>query len=422
MKKSLRFGIYPFYSEQCQAEVCDLIGRGGTLSRYRANPKFGLGPEKGSQAWHLEREIERKFKVRHAVVCNSGTAALHMALSALDLKGGEVVTSPYTFSATAAAILHAGGVPRFADVNPYTFCITKETVKCALTKETRAILPVHLFGLCIDIEQFRGFGVPVVEDACQAVGAKVGEHASGTQGVAGIYSFNGGKNLPAGEGGALVTNNGKIAEKARLMMNHAENFGTDWVGYNFRMTELEALVARHGLRALDQRNAQRAKLANTLTRLLWECPVDVGVVYERPHATRHVYYVYPFCMFPDDQLRRQTFIRRAERLGLKGWISGGYIRPILTDYPAFRKYVKQDCPVARELSEKTLCLLSCVRPPSTDSDIEFVADVLRRSLCESSRSSKPAWTPSGYRARCSWTSTACRPSSTSGGDCSSARK
>src|SRR5687767_14101648 len=140
--------MWPNYSPTCRKAVNELLKKGGSLSAYRANPLFPTwtGPLEGSYAYRLEREIEKRFKVKHAVAVNSGTAALHAGLAGLDLRGGEVVTSPYTFSATVSAILLAGGVPRFADVDPYTFCITKETVKRVLTRRTKAILPVSLFG------------------------------------------------------------------------------------------------------------------------------------------------------------------------------------------------------------------------------------------------------------------------------------
>ena len=121
--------MWPSYSKECRRAVDDLLRKGGSLSAYRANPLFPTwtGPSKDSYAWRLEREIERKFGVRHAVAVNSGTAALHAALASLNLKDGqEVVVSPYTFSATASAILLSGGTPVFADVDPYTFCISKK--------------------------------------------------------------------------------------------------------------------------------------------------------------------------------------------------------------------------------------------------------------------------------------------------------
>src|SRR5688572_19349339 len=122
--------MWPQYSKACRSAVDDLLKAGGSLSAYRANPLFPswTGPSKGSWADRFEREIERRFRVKHCVMVNSGTAALHAALASLRLKAGdEVITTPYSFSATVAAIVLAGGVPVFADVDPFSFTITKET-------------------------------------------------------------------------------------------------------------------------------------------------------------------------------------------------------------------------------------------------------------------------------------------------------
>lgn len=371
---------WPFFSPACRKEV-DAILRGGRLTAYRANAKVGVGPVKDSQAWRLEREIEKKFGVRHAVATNSGTAALHAALSALDLRGREVITSPFTFSATASAITMAGGVPRFVDVGPASFCITKETVSHAITKKTAAILPVHLFGYFQDLGPLQSLGLPIIEDACQAVGASRGvdgggsvhrrQAYSGTVGLAGAYSFNGSKNLPAGEGGCLVTNSDKIAEKARLLVNHGENFGGATIGHNYRMHEIVACLARHGLRELEERNQRRVDLA-------WEVQQqicarrDINPPFFAPRE--HVYYVYPFTVAKS----RPRFISRCSKRGLT--VGAGYINPILSEYPAFRRFKTAPLPVAEELSKRTLCILSTLTPEKPLSYARKVAGIIREAL------------------------------------------
>jgi len=369
-KASPRFGTWPYYSGECQEAVTSLLLQGGSLSAYRANPQVGVEPRKDSYAWKLEREVERRFRVKHAVAVNSGTAALHAGLASLDLRGGEVITSPYTFSATASAIVLAGGTPVFADVDPYTFCITPETVKPYVTKRTKAILPVHLFGGLADVHGLRAFGVPVIEDACQAVGASRQGVYSGAFGLAGAYSFNGGKNVPAGECGVLVTNDPKVAQRARLLMNHAENFGADWVGLNYRPNELTACVAYHGLLELKERNQQRITLARHLYSR-----TPIGHPVHRWYGD-HVFYVAPFTL---RKLDRSLFIKRMKRMGVT--VGGGYVTPPIHHYPAFRKYAKRELPIVDELSFKTLCLLDCVRPPATERDMEYVAECMKKALC-----------------------------------------
>lgn len=354
---------WPNYSPATRKAVNDLLKRGGSLSAYRANKDFGSGPVEGSYAWKLEREIERKLKVKHAVAVNSGTAALHAALGSLDLRGGEVITSPYSFSATVSAILLSGGTPVFADVDPHTFCITKETVKRVVTKRTAAILPVSLFGGMCDVSGLMGFALPVLEDACQAVGARNGLGYSGTAALAGAYSFNGGKNIPAGECGALVSNSDRVAGQARYLANHGENFGQSTVGLNYRPNEVTCCIAYHGLLELEERNQRRQELAAMVSG--WKVRRD------------HVYYVYPLTVKPGT---REDFIKSMGVMGIP--VSAGYIQPTLQHYKAFRKYARGPLPVVEELSKKTLCLLSTLTPDRPLSYADHVAECMRKALCE----------------------------------------
>jgi dTDP-4-amino-4,6-dideoxygalactose transaminase len=374
---------WPNYSPATRKAVNDLLKQGGSLSAYRANKDYGVEPVKDSYAWRFEREIERKFKVKHAVAVNSGTAALHAGLSALKStfghNSGEIVTSPYSFSATVSAIILAGYTPVFADVDPYTFCITKETVKRVITKRTRAIVPVSLFGGMADVRGMRCFGLPVVEDACQAVGAHSSGNYSGTNGLAGAYSFNGGKNIPAGEAGAVVTNSSEVAHQARLLMNHAENFGVDQIGLNYRPNELTCCVAYHGLLELGERNFRRNQLAYILTEKLQDSDI-----YRLPRlmqcsddTVEHVWYVYPFQVKPGT---REGFCMRLRKRGVP--VGEGYITPALHQYKAFRKYARGHLPVVEELSSKTLCILSTLTPDRPLSYAAEVAKAMRESLCE----------------------------------------
>jgi dTDP-4-amino-4,6-dideoxygalactose transaminase len=368
--------MWPEYSAECRRAVNNLLRAGGSLSAYRANKDYGAEPKEGSYAWKLEREIQNRFGVLHAVAVNSGTAALHAALAALGrLDGREVITSPYSFSATVSAILLAGGVPRFADVDPNTFCITKETVKPHVTKRTAAILPVHLFGSFQSLEPLREFDVPIVEDACQAVGARRGNFYSGCSGLAGAYSFNGTKNIPAGEAGCLVTNDAEVARKARLLSNHAENFGVDRIGLNYRPNEVTCCIAYHGLLELEERNQRRQELAGVMGEHRFyhdDLERDAAFRYDKGD---HVYYVYPFKVRKG---RRDQFIKAMEEKGIP--VGAGYIQPTLQHYKAFRKYARGPLPVVEELSKKTLCILSTLTPDRPLSYAVEVAKAMRECL------------------------------------------
>lgn len=365
---------WPTYSRECRKEIGEILRKGKSLTAYRANMSWGsVGPRKGSQAFQLERDIERKFKVKHAIATNSGTAALHAGLEAIGVRDKEVVTSPYTFSATAGAILMAGGRPVFADVDPHTFTITAATVKPVLTRRTAAIVPVHLFGYLPEMEALKDFEIPILEDACQAVGASRQGHYSGTQGSAGVYSYNGGKQCPAGEGGTLVTNDDAIAEKARLLVNHGENFGAKEVGVNYRCHELVACLARRGLMELEMRNRRRVALSLGTFRYLGLGRSTYFLRHFYVGQRPHVFYVTPFTV----EKNRPRFIARCAKRGLP--IQAGYTTP-LHRLPAFKQYQTAPLPVVEELHDKTLCLLTTLTPDRPISYSRWVAKVIRESL------------------------------------------
>ena len=371
--RPLNFGKWPRYSPACRRDVDRLLRAGGSLTAYRSNPGSPYGPREGSWAWRLERRAERMFGLRHVIACNSGTMALHAALWALDLpQGSSVVTTPYTFSATAAAIIHAGHRPVFGDVHPVTYCLDP-SLKVPLSLGKEAVLPVDLFGRIAHPGQYAWAG-PVVEDACQAVGASVAGEFAGSFGIAGAYSFNGMKNVGAGEAGAVVTDDNDLAERMRRFISHSENWGGFDVGLNGRLNELTACVAYHGLVALSANNAKRRALAMELWRQLKDetrmrilSPKDIE---------RHALYVFPFTVA--DNVNRAVFVRRLKKMGIEA--GEGYIRPHCGHYEAFKDAVRGPLPVVEELSEKSLVLLYQVRPPATVAHMRYVAMAIRAAL------------------------------------------
>lgn len=365
---------WPTYSAACRSAVDALLKEGGSLSAYRANKAYGAEPKLNSWACRLERQLEMRMGVKHAIVVNSGTAALHAALNSLDVRGGEVVTSPYTFSATASAILLAGGYPIFADVDSETFCITKETVKRVISKKTKAIVPVSLFGGLCDLDGLREYDVPVVSDDCQAVGAvrAVGREF---RSAARAISFNGAKNVPAGEAGAILTNSARIARSARHWMNHAENFDKDYVSYNYRLNEVTACIAYHGLVELSENNRQRINLAQALTEFIRSSSRLMKYI-EIPESVKfdgsHVFYVYPFKI---KNMSRKTFAARMKNR-FNVTVGEGYIRPALHEYKAFRKYAKGRLPIVERLSGENLCLFYDIAPGANVDQMKARVDAM----------------------------------------------
>jgi dTDP-4-amino-4,6-dideoxygalactose transaminase len=237
------------------------------VAKVFAEQKFILGDEVAS----LECEVAEYCDSREAIGCASGTDALLLALMALDVgPGDEVITSPYTFFATASSITRLGAKPVFVDIDPLSFNLMPAAVEAAVTPRTKAIMPVHLFGQCVEMDPLWRLaartGVAIVEDACQAIGAEYQRRRAGVLGTAGCFSFFPTKNLGgAGDGGMITTDDADLARRLRRLRVHGDIGGYEHVevGLNSRLDALQAAVLRVKLRHLDhwtlarQRNARR---------------------------------------------------------------------------------------------------------------------------------------------------------------------
>jgi dTDP-4-amino-4,6-dideoxygalactose transaminase len=254
---------------------------------------FCLGPEVES----FEREFAAYSGAAHGVGMNSGTSALHLALLALGVKpGDDVVTTPYTFVATAWAISYCGATPVFADIAPGTFLIDPAKVKAAITPKTKAVIGVHLYGQPFDLEPMldvcRAKGLPLVEDAAQAHGAYYKGKRVGSFGEVAAFSFYPSKNLGAcGEAGMAVTQDASLAGKMRALREHGsvKRYYHDTIGFNYRMEGLQGGALRVKLPYLDGWNARRQELAKLYTTLLEGSGVECPRV--SPERT-HVYHLY----------------------------------------------------------------------------------------------------------------------------------
>jgi len=221
-----------------------------------------LGPEVEA----FEREFADYLGAQHCVGVANGTDAITIALKALGVEpGDEVVMPSFTFYATAEAAINAGATPVFCDIDPDTYCVTAETVERAVTPRTKAIAVVHLFGNVAPVEDLRGFGLPILEDAAQAAGASLDGGMAGALGDAATFSFYPSKNLFClGDGGAVVTNDSEVAERARRLRFHGSKDKQTFVdvGFNSRLDELQAAALRLFLPELDGWNAARRAAAS----------------------------------------------------------------------------------------------------------------------------------------------------------------
>ena len=227
--------------------------------------RYILGPEVSE----LEAALVKYTGAKHAVACSSGSDALLLALLALDIgTGDEVITTPFTFFATAGAIARLGAKPVFIDIDPATFNINPAHIGAKITRRTKAILPVHLYGQCADMDALLEFGLPVVEDAAQAIGAKDKGRPAGTMGAIGTFSFFPTKNLGgAGDGGALTTNDDRVAARLRSLRVHGSErrYYHDEVGLNGRLDTLQAAVLLVKFRHLEAWTAARQRNADRYT-------------------------------------------------------------------------------------------------------------------------------------------------------------
>src|SRR6266849_1283973 len=267
------------------------------VARVIDTQQFVLGAEVKS----LEEEIASYSNTNFAIGCASGSDALLLALMALDIKAGdEVITTPFTFFATGSAIARLGARPQFVDIDRRTYNIDAALVEAAITERTRAILPVHMYGQCANMEALlevaRRHNLPIVEDSAQAIGATDHGRRAGSMGQLGCFSFYPTKNLGgAGDGGMVVTNDESLATRMRKLRVHggATEYQHDEVGINSRLDAMQAAILRVKLEYLDEWSEARRRKAALYDELLHEADRSGRFVtpFVRPEA-RHIFHQY----------------------------------------------------------------------------------------------------------------------------------
>lgn len=329
----------------------------------------------GAQVRAFEAAFAAYLGVEHAVATSSGTTALQVALEALRIGPGDrVVTTPFTFVATSNAILHAGAVPVFVDVDPVTYSLDPGAVEQAARDGARALLCVHLYGLPCDLgpllEIRKRHGILLIEDCAQAHGAKYREQKVGTFGDAAIFSFYPSKNMTTGEGGMVVTGDAETAHRARLLVNVGQNGSTEYVyeaiGYNYRMTDIAAALGLGQLERLDDLNAARRAHARQLTEaftgLPWLTPPA------EPAGHLHVYNQYTIRA----SRGRDALARHLTAAGIGHRV---YYPSLIPDAPAYvRLGFGGDYPVAAALTREVLSLP--VHPALEDGDLVRIVEAV----------------------------------------------
>lgn len=354
------------------------------------------------------KEFEERFAayhdVKYAVSFNSATAALHAAVVAVGVNPGEeIIVPPYTFTATAACALMHNAVPVFADVEKDIYCLDPEAVAAAITPLTKAVIPVHLFGHPADIDRLldvaRTHGLKVIEDCAQAPGAVYKRRPVGTFGDCAIYSFTENKTITTGEGGMLITNDADIAEVARLVRNHGEVIepaqgararASSILGWNYRLTELQAALGIVQFAKMDALNGGRRELAGSLSKAL----AGNGALTPptiRPECT-HVFYNYALKYDAEAAgIPRDLFVKALAAEGIPfgaGYVPPLYLSPIYQERQAFAfkhytgsvRYDKGICPVTERLHERDLVLTQVARPPAITADMDDVVRGIEKVL------------------------------------------
>ena len=318
----------------------------------------------GPEVAKFEDEFAKMSGVKYAVATSNGTTAGHLVMIASGIgPGDEVITTPFTFFATASVIIMAGAKPVFVDVEENGFCLDPNQVESAITEKTKAIQPVHLYGELADmpslVEISDKNNLVLIEDSAQAHSADSWEGKAGSFGNAGWFSFYPTKNMTTSEGGIITTNSEGLSSHCKVLRAHgmtAQYQHTEF-GYNYRMTDISAAIGRVQLTKLDKFNSRRREIADKYNTLL-------SKYVKVPENRRgHVFHQYTILCNQRDELK--------EHLSQKGVGSGIYYPTLLYNYAPMSEF-EADCPNAKRLTELSLSLP--VHPGLSDSDVSKVVD------------------------------------------------
>lgn len=344
-----------------------------------SSPTLSLGPKLPA----FEEAVARQTNSQFAVAVNSGTSGLHLCVKAANITDGdEVITSPFSFVASANCILYERGKPVFVDIDPVSYNINPARIPGAVTRRTRAILPVHVFGRPCRMDKILPIAernsLAVIEDSCEAIGAKIGERSAGAFGQTGVFAFYPNKQMTTGEGGAIVTNDEKIATLCRSWRNQGRSTGSAWLehevlGYNYRLSDINCALGLSQLSRLNEILARRAQVARWYGDALRGVPGIVTPKLDEPGVTVS-WFVYVITLRPEfTGLQRNHLL---EQLKARGIGCNNYFTPIHLQ-PFYRQafgYKRGDFPITESVAERTIALPFFTQ--MSESQVGYVRDSL----------------------------------------------
>jgi perosamine synthetase len=337
--------------------------------------KSGWISSKGPFIEKFEETFTKYLNLKNGVSVSNGTVALHLALAALDISSGdEVIVPTLTFIAPANAVRYTGAVPVFIDSNPDYWCLDPEKIEEKITRKTKAIIPVHLYGHPCNMEPIseicRKHGLLIIEDCAEAHGAEYKNKKVGTFGTISCFSFYGNKIITTGEGGMCLTDNEELAEKMRMLRDHGmspeRKYWHEMIGFNYRMTNLQAAIGVAQLKRLDKFIEKKRKIAKIYNQSLKDVK-ELILPPEMPWA-KNVYWMYSLLVKNTGRISRDCFIKKLADSGID---SRPFFYPIHT-MPPYKENVAY--PIAEKLSQEGLNLPSSVK--LSEDDLKKIVNAL----------------------------------------------
>ena len=339
----------------------------------------------GKRVQEFELSLRNFLDVKHAIAVNTGTAALHAALLALDIKADDEILLPsFTFVATANSVVASGAKPVFVDINTKDYTIDLQDLKRKISKKSKAILPVHLYGHPSDLYELNEianqYSLYIIEDACQSLGSIYKNKQTGTFGTMGCFSMYAGKVMTSGEGGAIVTNDDKIADTLKMIRNHGmvEGYDTRILGLNYRLPELSAAIAKIQMKKLktflNLRRRNSLLLSNLLETIISKYNIKIP---EEDQIKKFNWYLYTLAFNKSDNINLRDYIKK--KLIENGIGAAVYYDPPVHKTPFYQRFSLNNDLQNTNWSSKHVLSLP-VHPGVSEMDIQNMVNVLKREL------------------------------------------